>query len=1170
MSGENHPFVHLHLHTEYSMLDGACRVDKLIEAVQQRGMTAVAITDHGVMYGVIDFYKAARAKGVKPIIGCEVYVAKGSRHERRSDVGSSHSNHLVLLAENERGYHNLVRLVSAAHLEGFYYKPRIDKELLAQHSEGLIGLSSCLKGEVAELAVEGDLKGAEAAVGAYSDIFGKDRFFLELQDHRIPDQRKANKELVTLARRMKLPLVATNDVHYLQQGDAEAHEVLLCLQTQTVMSDPKRMRYATQEFYLKTGAEMFELFRDTPEALRNTVEIAERCNVTLKFGEPHFPTFQVPEGYDQKRYLMKLCEEGIRARYGVADLEQPKNDGEREIVERYRYELSVIEKTGFLNYFLVVSDFIAFARRSNIPVGPGRGSGAGSLLAYVLGITGVDPLRYGLIFERFLNPERVSPPDIDIDFCQTRRGEVIAYVRQKYGTDNVAQIITFGTLGPKTVIRDVGRVLEIPYGECDRFSKMVPEDPKMTLELALEQNPEFKKTYETNESCKRILQYGLVLEGLNRNAGTHAAGVVIGEKPLVEIIPLTRDKDKEIITQFAMEPLQEIGLLKMDFLGLKTLTVIQEAVDLIRRNLGVDLDIDRLPMDDAPTYELLQRGDTVGVFQLESGGMRDLIRRVGVDRIEDLIAMIALYRPGPMNMLDEYVSRKTGKAEIHYDHPLLEPILSETYGVMLYQEQVQKSSNVLAGYSLGQGDLLRRAMSKKKPEEMEAQRGIFVKGCEKTNKIPKAKAERIFDMLAKFAGYGFNKSHSTAYGVVAYQTAYLKAHYPAEFMAALLSSEMGNADKLPVFINEAKEMGLEILPPDVNESGVRFRPQPGVIRFGLAGVKNVGEGAAAAVAGERERGGPFRGLVDFCARLDGQEVNKKVIESLVRCGAFDGAHSDRARLFAGIDFAMGRAVSALRDKASGQGSLFDAPGGGADHPLTDNELPKAEPWDESVMLTAEKELLGVYMSGHPLSQFTTLLDTYQLTSVQKLAELPEGTATRVGGLIGDLVAKITKKKENMAVLRLEDLDGSVEVVVFPDAYREFAPCLVKNAAVLVCGEVMKKDSAISVRAMEIYPLADAPKHFAERMSIHIPAAQSAEGRLERLKDILRIHPGPTPVVICLEFPSSEKVFLDTERALCVTASDTLIHEVRHFLGENSVYVAVNRNACKKNRSNRAR
>ncbi len=1160
------PFVHLHVHSEYSMLDGACRVNDMVARALEFGMTALAQTDHGVMYGSVPFHIAAKAKGVKPIVGCEVYVARGSRLDHKTEGVRQGSNHLVLLATNDLGYRNLVRLVSAAHTEGFYYKPRIDKEILAQYGKGLIGLSSCLKGEIAERLVADDEPGAFQAAGQYAELLGRDHFFLEVQDHGIPEQRKANREMVALARKTGLGLVATNDVHYLKQEHAAAHEVLLCLQTQTVMSDPKRMRYHSDQFYFKSGDEMAALFKDIPESVANTVRIAERCNFDFVYDELHFPQFLVPPPATQTEYLIRLCHEGMRHRYDLRDPLHPRNDAEKEIVARYKHELAVIEKTGFINYFLVVWDFVNFAKTHGIPVGPGRGSGAGSLVAYLLGITGIDPLRYGLIFERFLNPERISPPDFDIDFCQTRRGEVIEYVKEKYGRANCAQIITFGSLGSKTVIRDVGRALEIPFTECDRLSKMIPEDPKITLEKALEMNPDFKKTSQTNENCKRILQYAFPLEGLFRNAGTHAAGVVIGEKPLIEIVPLALDKDKQIITQYAMEAIGKIGLLKMDFLGLKTLTVIQETVDLIRQTRGESIDVERIPVDDQASFELLQRGDTVGVFQLESGGMRDLVRRLCPTEIEQLIALIALYRPGPMQFIDSYINRKHGREKIDYAHPLLEPVLKETYGHMVYQEQVQRVANVVAGFSLGMGDVLRRAMSKKKPQEMAKLRAQFVDGCAKTSHIPAKKADELFDMIEKFAGYGFNKSHSAGYAIVAFQTAYLKAHYPEEFMAALLSSEMGNLDKIPVFINEARSMGLDILPPHVNHSGVRFMPVKKGIRYGLAGIKNVGEGASHEAVSERERNGPYKGLMDACQRLQSSLVNRKTLESLVRCGAFDGEKDlHRARRFNGVEFAMNRASAAQRDRQSGQGSLFDLLPSDPVPGAADSQLPETAPWTESELLAGERELLGIYMSGHPLSQYEKLLKRYQRTNVQGLAQLAEGEVTRLGGLVTSLAQRFTKKKEPMAVFRLEDLDGSVEVVAFPDAYREYGAAIGADRTVMVCGEIRREESETRLIAYEVYPLEDAPTLYAERISVHLQGSHASEGLLGSIRDLLRLNPGRTPVVVCLEFPGGEKVFLDTDICYKVTPSEALIEALERLVGEETVYVAVNANPCRNQR-----
>ena len=1160
-------FVHLHLHSCFSLLDGACKLNALIDRALAAGMPAVAITDHGVMYGVVDFYRAAVKKGLKPILGCELYVTDGGYTERGPEARRHPLRHLVLLAEDNAGYHNLIRLVSHAHLDGFYYKPRINKELLARYSKGLIGLSACLKGEVTSMLLAGNDRAAVKAAGEYADILGRGNFYLELQDHGIAEQRRANSLIVDLAKRLDMPLLATNDVHYIEKAHAAAHEVLLCLQTQTVMSDPKRMRYPTEEFYLKTRAEMEQLFGDLPDALDCTLTVAERCNVELEFDVLHFPVFDVPEGTDQKTYLSRRGLEGIALHYGIADPSRPKDDRERAIIDRFREELRVIEKAGFVNYFLVVWDFVRFAKQRHIPVGPGRGSGGGSIVAYALGITAIDPLHYSLIFERFLNPERVSPPDFDIDFCQSRRGEVIDYVKQKYGEDNVAQIITFGSLGAKTVIRDVGRVLEIPYAKCDQLSKMVPDDPKIKLAQALEQNPELKRASETDEDCARIMPYALVLEGLYRNAGTHAAGVVIGEKPLTEIIPLALDKDKQRVTQFTMYPIAKIGLLKMDFLGLKTLTVLQEAVELVQQTTGRTIDLDSLPLDDDPTYALLNRGDTVGVFQLESSGMRDLIRRIRIDRIEDLIAMIALYRPGPMNMLPDYVDRKLGKAKIQYAHALLEETLKETYGVMVYQEQVQRAANILAGYSLGEADMLRRAMGKKIPAEMEAQRAKFIEGCAKTNKIGGRKAEQIFDTMAKFAGYGFNKAHSTGYAIIAYQTAYLKANHPAEFMAALLSSEMGNSDKLPAFVKEARECGLEILAPDVNESGVRFKPVGKAIRFGLAGIKNVGEGAAEAIAAERSRGRAYTGLIDLCSRVDGQAANKKVIESLVRSGALDSVDPNRARVFNAIDFAMSRAASALRDKQSGQGNLFDMidDSAGTD---TREDLPPAEAWPDSVLLAGERELLGIYLSGHPLAQYEDLLNRYELCSLSKVPTLREGARTRVGGILSKIVKKVAARtKKPMAILQIEDLEGSIEALVFPETFETHGDALEADAAVLVCGEVSRRDDQPKLVAQEIYPLAEAPRHFATRLSIHVPATAAAE-QLERVKETLRTHPGPTPVVFCLQFAKGEKVFVNTSDSYRVLADEPLISDLERGLGERSVYVAVNPEPCLKARARR--
>ncbi|MBN1269036.1 MAG: DNA polymerase III subunit alpha [Kiritimatiellae bacterium] len=1171
------PFVHLHLHTAYSLLDGACPIERareeeggvrktyspLMDRVQELGMPAVAITDHGVLYGAVEFYQRAKAQAIKPIIGCEMYIAKGSMHDRKVEGRRTYSNHFGLLAENEEGYANLVRLVSLAHLEGFYYKPRIDKELLAQHHRGLIGLTGCLQGEVASHILQGDLDGAVRAAGEFADLLGPGNVFLELEDHGLPEQKTANRGLREVAQRTGLPLIASNDVHYLKKEHWAAHDVMLCLQTQTTFSDPKRMRYSSHEFYLKSPEEMWEIFgREVPDALRRTVEIAERCNVTMALDEElHFPVFKLPPGQTHKQYLIALAREGLRKRYGVEDPGHPKQ-GEEKICQRFFFELDVIEKTRFINYFLVVSDFVRFARESHIPVGPGRGSGAGSLIAYCLGITGIEPLRYNLFFERFLNPDRVSPPDFDIDFCQARRGEVIEYVKQKYGQDSVAQIITFNTMGAKSVIRDVGRALEIPYPECDKLAKMVPEEIDITLERALEVNPEFRRAAQTDPAAKRIMQFAPVIEGLPRNAGTHAAGVVIAERPLIELVPLQRDKEEQIITQFEMKPIGQLGLLKMDFLGLKTLTVIQEAVDNVRAARGVELDMDTLPMDDARTFELLTRGDTVGVFQVESRGMRDLLRRIGLTCFEDLIAMIALFRPGPMRMLEDYINRKHGKVKIVYEHPSVEPILKETYGIMLYQEQVMQCTQVLAGFTLGQGDTLRWAIGKKKKDLMASLRERFVEGCIKTSRIPRAKAEKIFLNIEQFAGYGFNKSHSAAYAILSYQTAYLKARYPAEFIAALLSSEMGNTDKLPILIGEAQEMGLKVLPPNVNESGVRFQPKGDAILFGMAGVKNVGAAAVEAIVKEREAGGPFKGLVDFCSRMNSQLVNKRVIESLVKCGAFDFTHIPRGRLFPGVEFAMSRAAAAQRDRRAGQRSLFEMLGEEA-RVAGDDQLPAGEPWPTNEMLAHEKELIGFYISGHPLKEHEWSLRQFSLVPSGELGTAPQGAPVRIGGLIAQYRQLVTKKsQELMAVFRLEGLNDAAEVVVFPSAFKEYGPLLRDEAAVMVCGELDRQEQ-VKVKAAEIYALGDVHSYFAQKVFLHLPAANLEQEKLAEVKGILQKHPGKTPVVFCLQFPTGEKVFCDTGLDCRVGATEALVHDITHALGEDSIYIDVFPQACRR-------
>ncbi|MDZ8117999.1 DNA polymerase III subunit alpha [Pontiella agarivorans] len=1164
------PFAHLHFHTCYSLLDSTAKVKPSVQAAADMGMQYLAMTDHAVLYGAVEFYKACYGAGIKPIIGCDMYVARhgiGHRETMRDNMS------LVLLAETQEGYANLVKLVSIAHLEGMYYKPRIDKELLKKYSKGLIALSGDMRGEVAEACRNDDVKAAIELALEYSDIMGKGNFFLELFDHGLDEEKTIRENLLRVAEATGLPIVATNDVHYIRQEHADAHDVLTCLQRGYLVADPNRYRYHGDQYYMKSGEEMAELFNDHPEAISNSIEIAQRCNVEFFFPEKaedlHFPFFPLPEGFTSDYdYLVHLGKEGLRKLYGIEDLDHPKNDYEKTINERFYYEVSVIKKTNYINYFLVVADFIQWARAQGIPVGPGRGSGAGSLLAYSLAITTIEPLKYNLIFERFLNPDRVSPPDFDIDFCPTKRQDVIQYVREKYGEECCGQIITFGTLGAKTLMRDLGRVLEIPLPYCDRLAKMIPDTPGTTMEKALAESPEFKQATSTEPDALRIMKYAKLLEGLPRHTGMHAAGVVIGEKPLIEIIPLTKEaKEGLTVVQFEKGPTEEIGLLKMDFLGLKNLTIIYEACDLIKRNHGVEIDPEKLDIKDAKAFELLARGDTVGVFQLESGGMRDTLRQVAPDCIEDIIAILALYRPGPMQFIPTYIKRKHGQETVEYDHPILEPILEETNGIIVYQEQIQQAAQKLAGFSLGQGDILRRAMGKKKPEVMAEQRGKFVEGCKETNGIDEKLANKIFDNITEFAKYGFNKSHSTAYGFVTYQTAWLKAHYPAEFMAALLSGEMGNSDKLTQFIGEAKEMGIDVLPPSVNESIGHFNAvqDGGGIRFGLAAIKGVGEGVVEEIVKERDQNGPFLGLMDFCARIT--SANKKVIESLIRSGAFDFSSAHRAQLFNGIDIAIGRAAEALKDKASGQVSMFDMMAGSEAEESSagsDDELPEVKPWSESDMLAAEKELIGFFISGHPLARFEWVINKFALKKVAEVGKLLPGTRTRCGGMVTEMRKLFTKKDQKpMAVFRIEGLEGSINAIIFPGPYEQYGHLLTEDATLMFGGTMLDEEGGDpKLQIMEIFPLDSAASTFCDRVSIHLPEIGVNEQVIGELKSTIQQFRGPIPLHICIEFAEGQKIFLNTDHDYKVRPCDKLVHGIEQVIGEGTVFVAAKSDALK--------
>ncbi len=1124
-------FVHLHCHSEYSLLDGAVRVDDYIRKAKEFGMPAVALTDHGNLYGAVPFYQAKKDSGVKPIIGCEMYVAPGSMLDKNASSGKDAAYHLTVLASDADGYQNLVKLATAAHLEGFYYKPRVDKDLLAKHSKGLIVLSGCLKGEINSLLQNGNFKAAEAAAAGYRDIFGKDNFFIELHDHGIDAQRRCNPELVKIARSLGLGLVAANDVHFLERAHHEAHDVLICIGTGSMVLDEKRMRYSP-ELYFKSPEEMRALFSELPEACDNTLAIAERCRFEFEFGKSKFPSYPPPDGMTREAYLRKLCNDGLRRRFG----DRAEND--EPLRTRLEYELGIIEKTGFVSYFLIVWDFIAYAKNKGIPVGPGRGSAAGSLIAYVLGITDIDPLRYGLIFERFLNPERISPPDIDVDFCMDRRGEVIEYVRQKYGERAVSQIVTFGTLGAKSVVRDVGRVLGWSYGDGDRIAKMIPNELNITLESAAKKNPELATAIENEQPVRQLWDYAAVLEGLSRNTGIHAAGVVIGDRPLDEFIPLCRGKENEVVTQYAMGPLTDLGMLKMDFLGLKTLTVMNEAVRLIHKK-DPSFDLATIPTDDLPTFGIYNGGETLGIFQMESGGITGFCKNFDMHAIDDIIALGALYRPGPMQFIPDYIERKKGHKKIEYLHPLLEKVCADTYGVLVYQEQVQLAANVLAGYSLGEADLLRRAMGKKDAKKMEQERARFVEGCGKLNNIPPKVADAIFGFIAKFADYGFNKSHSAAYGWISYQTAYLKAHHPVEFMAAMLSFDASTVERLAEVIGECRRMEIAIRPPDINTSDLKFTPQEDAkaIRFGLGSIKNVGAGAMESAIAERKKNGPFQSLNDFCSRLDSRTVNRKIVESLVKCGAFDCFGKFRSQLFEEIESAMGAAAAVQRDRASGQVSLFGdlampAPGSGKS-----SASQKVEPWPQHEMLAYEKELLGYYVSGHPLDRYAGHFDSGKFSTVAQALQAEESGTFKLAGLLAGVERKFTKKDgKPFGVLVLEDFTGSLEITAWEEAFTKNAEILVPGSAISVSARITKREDNIRATAGAIAALK--PKSSVKPVRLRLLHEKTGEGDFEAILQAVKRFPGPRPLIIefvrkdglTLEVPAGEEFAVGDERA----------------------------------------
>ncbi len=1138
-------FVHLHLHTQYSLLDGACKIEPLLNAARNQRLSALAITDHGNLFGAIEFYQQCMAHGIKPIIGCETYIAPESRFEKSTHGIQEASYHLILLAKNEQGDKNLIKLVSIGFLEGFYYKPRIDKEVLRKYSQGLIGLTACLKGEIPSLLVAGQDKKAEQLAGEFSELFGKENFYFELQDNKLPEQNTVNRKLLGLAKKLSIPVVATNDVHYLNKSDARSHDALLCIQTQTMLSNPNRLKFSTDEFYFKSALQMRELFGEIPQALSNTLAIAEKCNLELDFSKTYLPHYKPPEGKSREEFLQQLCEEGVKRRY--------KDKIDATVRERLNHELEIIKNSGYISYFLIAWDFIHYAKEKGIPHGPGRGSAAGSLASYVLGITDIDPLKYGLIFERFLNPERVSLPDIDIDFCYERRNEVINYVIEKYGKGNVAQIITFGTMGAKAVVRDVGRVMGMAYAEVDKIAKLIPNDLNITLSSALEAEPELKLLYKTSAQVKELLDTSLALEGLTRHASTHAAGVVIGEKELTEYIPLFKTSDGQITTGVSMGSLEKVGLLKMDFLGLRTLTVIEETIKIIKRMKAEDLDIENISLQNQKTYRLLHQAKTMGVFQLESKGMRDLLKKLKPEKFEDLVALLAIYRPGPIGsgMVDDFIRRKHGQIPVTYDEARLKPILEETCGIIIFQEQVMRIASELAGFSLSQADILRRAMSKKSTEVMEEQRNHFVDGCVK-NKINRRVANKIFNLIEYFAGYGFNRSHSTAYAMISYRTAYLKANYPVEFMTALLTSERDNTDKIVSYINEANKMGIEILFPDVNESYAKFTMvSERSIRFGLSAVKNVGQGAIDSVVWARDKYGRFNSLYEFCEYTDSRLVNKKVMESLIKCGAFDSLGLFRSQLLDTLEKAMELAQGFQRDRQNGQFSLFDQSFESHKFKKRFYAVPDIPEWQENQLLAYEKEMLGFYISGHPLARYCAVLKNYATHSTQDLGHLQEGSELSLGGIINKLKMITTKRNERMAVVRLEDLDGFVEVLIFPKVFSVCSKLVKMNSIVFIKGRINLRDKEPKIVAEEIISLSEVQKHYTNSVVINVFTTGLEEEMLLRVKKILDRHHGKVPVIFSFLSPNNQQVRLEVSPNYYTEPSQKLVAEIEAVLGEGA-------------------
>ncbi len=1143
-------FVHLHVHSQYSLLDAVCRIEDLVGLAKELKMPALAITDNGNMFGAIEFYNTCLKAGVRPILGAEVYVAPESRFERSTHGLPGASYPLVLLCKDMVGYRNLIELVSIGYLEGFYYRPRVDKEVLRKYSKGLIALSGALRAEIPHLLNIGQAEKAGHAAGEYLDIFGKENFYLEIIHSGIKEQERANQGLIALGERAGIPLVAANDVHYLKREFSKAHEILMCIQTQTTLDDPRRFRPQSDQFYFKTAEEMKESFKDTPEAVSNTLKIAQGCHLALDFTKTHVPQFIPPEGKTQEEYLRELTTQGLKERY------QPL---EETVKKRAEHELAVIQKSGYTSYFLIVWDFVHFAKEKGIPVGPGRGSAAGSVVSFSLGITDIDPLRYDLLFERFLNPERVSMPDIDIDFCYENRDAVIQYVTDKYSKDNVAQIITFGTMMAKAVIRDVGRVMSLPYAEVDRIAKLVPAELDITIETALEREPELKSLYKTNPQIRQLIDTSRILEGMTRHASTHAAGVVISERPLKEHVPLFKTGDGQISTMYSMESLEKIGLLKMDFLGLRTLTVIDDTLKIVKRIQKKEIHWKDVPLDDSKTFGLLSRAQSVGVFQLESSGMRDILKKLKPDKFEDLIAILALYRPGPIGsgMVDEFIKRKHGAIPIRYDHELLEPILKDTYGIIVFQEQIMKIVNVLAGFSLAKADSLRRAISKKKEEVMQEVREDFVQGCTK-NKIEKRVADKIFNFITHFAGYGFNKSHSAAYAMISYRTAYLKANYAVEFMTALLSSEKENTDKVVLYIDEAKRMGLKVLPPDVNESFPQFTVVgSGTIRFGLAAVKNVGQTAIDAIIQGRIKRNRFKSLYDLAEHVDLRVVNRKVLESLIKCGAFDSTGLFRSQLFAILDHVLAVANELQKDRESGQISFFDSLEKQPSFQKSFQNIPSIPEWAENELLLNEKEMLGFYVTGHPLARYQRELKSYCTVSTATVGYRKDTEEVVVGGLVNKLKFTQTKRtNEKMAIVTLEDLEGTLDLLVFPKTFKDYGQYLAKDAILFFKGNVDNKEQTPKLLVSEITPVMEVHKKFTRSIHVKLLTVGLEDSLLRSIQEILSQHPGNIPVYIEFADKGNARSQLLVDRSLFVRPNEKLVSSLQKILGEEAVSLKI--------------